>query len=87
MLVFEDSENENPPSPLSPCFPVLEKTSVLQNELSERQTEIVDNIYKGGLTLKSNELDIELIDSAKETPVKPQSMPQKEISSDSKSQE
>lgn len=66
MLVFDDSEDESPPSPLSPYFPVFAvKKSGEQTE--DLQTEVDDNISKGGLTLKSNELDIELVDSAKGT--------------------
>lgn len=55
MLLFDDSDDEGT-APTSPSFPFLEvKTAGNHVEQPDVQTEIVSNISKGGLTLKSNE--------------------------------
>jgi len=55
MLLFDDSDDEGT-APMSPSFPFLEvKTAENHVEQPDLQTEIVSNISKGGLTLKSNE--------------------------------
>jgi hypothetical protein len=43
MLIFDDSDDEAP-SPLSPCFPVIEVTSERQKEQPDLATEVVDTI-------------------------------------------
>ncbi len=68
MLVFDDSDDEGP-LPQIPCFPFVEIKAVgEQKEQPDFQTEIVSSISKGGLSLKSNEQETDLAESAKKSP-------------------